>query len=406
MEDSKNEMYDDVGNDDQILLTMDTKLGNSKKEFLVNDLKTITYFQNQLSDRWNNGNIINISSTDLNFSVMEIEALIFYKKYHAINAKYPHDRLPYFCHTLDYFTEKLHQKVFIQYFSTCVPAIQYQKLTTFLNSVRDIKECNILSAAIQQYMKHIIENKKKYDQKILNNWETVSSRFLICNGNVAASLFITHFKCYFGFQLEEFIRNRSCTDLMKVWSFIVSKRLYIQYPQILKTIYALKYNLMYMKDMILSKNVVKMFTNIALDTIEIVLINKKLCNNNNKKGLCAMIKNFCEIINKRQNKEVILYEFVKAISLKLIKLEKDNINTFDTISAVFKVTTWWFGSCTKIEENWIISEIPKHFSIKVMDSLFEGICDYVVSKKYESNPCLPIYIDFVKKYTTIEWNLE
>eukprot|EP01083_Nonionella_stella_P030144 82723_1 len=61
-------------------LMLDTKLGQSRKVFCVNNLKQITYFKNLLSGRWKHEDDISISSQELNFAITEIECILFYKK--------------------------------------------------------------------------------------------------------------------------------------------------------------------------------------------------------------------------------------------------------------------------------------------------------------------------------------
>eukprot|EP01084_Bolivina_argentea_P134200 236755_1 len=405
MEDSKQQADEKVAelDDVRVALTMDTKLGNSKADFLLTDLQRITYFKNQLSGRWNNDNTINISSNDLNCSVNELESLIFYKKCKKINPKYPHQRLPYFCNALDYFTEKIEQKIFEKYFCQCIPAIQYKQLIT-LKSLCDTKECSMLSAAIKQSIQQINDAKKKYHDKILNNWTEVSLKCLICNDYVAAAVFISKFKIA---SWDTFLHTRNASDLNKLWDYIVKQKVYLKYPQILKAIYDLKkgddsyyYTV--------GKDLAESLINIAVNTIEIIFGNKDLCNDSNKKGIKQMIVNFLRLISSQEFKghQAVLYALVKAIAVKLLELENKNICTFDSISGVFELTKIWFAGCAKKKEEWIITQTPMTHSAQVMQPLFDGICSYIASKEYTKNPCLPIYIDFVNKYTNINWNLK
>eukprot|EP01084_Bolivina_argentea_P147067 257360_1 len=198
---------DKLENSKLVTLSIHTKLGNTKKSFLVNDLKKIKYFENQLS-RWNKSNDIKVESKELEFDVNEVEILIEIKKNAQIPFNYDPNRLEYFCRAIDYFAETVEGNIFETYLNFCVPAIQRKQLLCLkkLCSSYQTAGCITLCRVIDKFEKMYSDEGNEVNKQIVNGWQYVPSKLLVCNGFVAASIFIQNFKTH------EIYRGRYSAD--------------------------------------------------------------------------------------------------------------------------------------------------------------------------------------------------
>eukprot|EP01084_Bolivina_argentea_P249966 418618_1 len=489
-------------NDDmKISLCMHTKLGESQKIFDSNDLQKITYFKNQLSQRWNNinemNNICTIKCNDLCFSIAEVEALVFYKKSNKINIRYPFDRLIYFCNASDYFAETIESNTFATYFEQCIPAIKYQHFLN-LKLLCQTKQCENLSTAIHATIKQINDKDIQINNKIIRNWKSVPIQLLISNPNVAVTVFSKYFMLArkpgnYGCCILKFVAERSINDLCTLWSYILDKKLHLVNPNLLDRIYKIKDpRSQYLKKNSFIKETGSAIAGIVTDVLQICLERELKYEN------YSMISNVLNLMQNYQftksnthdvrksiaDKHYLRYDFFFAVLKKLVSLRRSNrdkfvicfgdniilkllskqfgkigveskyrnfitdleslkvdeefrpteqyqllncmLNNYQTMDLQgtnagniikrlieidydqsFKLTKLWFPIFMNENDskNWIINELPQKTSLKTLQILIEGICDYITSTECKKNGCDNSYIEFVNQYTNVQWNV-
>mmetsp|Transcript_54202 Transcript_54202/g.89719 ORF Transcript_54202/g.89719 Transcript_54202/m.89719 type:complete len:470 (-) Transcript_54202:185-1594(-) len=461
MEDEKQE----AATQDKMTLILNTKLGQSKQEFLLSDLLCIDYFQSSLSGRWNKSDPIIIASKDLNFAVQELELVIFYKQNDCINRKYALNRLPFFCQALDYFTgEKLSADVCDRFFEQCVPAVTPAQLVSLKLSCAS-KECGVLLQAVHDQIKRFDDRSKRFHSKIFAKWETAPIKLLTSMDSVAAAVFIRAFyvdrpppppggmnddeyrnyneMCehyaeeeaysrYMNGEDDDYEEMEECedkkysgqiyyttlrNDLPALWACIFQRKLYKSQPQIFDRIFELEYyNGGEVNTLVremgdtptdISVNVAATLVRIAVDTTEALFAEHAYSENtwDTKDKFKQMIANFCELMVESSTAQHCVQLLVKSVGVKLVTLAKAGHDVDDAAIALFDCEYDWFGLVAKQEEKWITEQLPNHFPIEVVETVCETILDYILSDEYQANPCSPAYIQFIEKHKDIELNV-
>ena len=146
-------------NPNQIIIQMKTNLGDSQKSFHIEQLKQLTYFENQLSGRWNNDNILEMKSDDLNCSIQELSEILHCKINDELSPQYPYERLPFLCSALDYLTEEISVNIYYKYLKSTIPCIKPQQLITLKKTCTNLNKisADVLIKAIDFYMTQEIE---------------------------------------------------------------------------------------------------------------------------------------------------------------------------------------------------------------------------------------------------------
>eukprot|EP01083_Nonionella_stella_P030143 82722_1 len=349
-------------------LMLDTKLGQSRKVFCVNNLKQITYFKNLLSGRWKHEDDISISSQELNFAITEIECILFYKKNRTICATYPCARLSHLCNALDYFAETIGSDTFKLYLSKLVPPISLDQLVS-LRSLDDVKQYKPLLTAIDEVVKSTDHKTNKMNDKVVMNWKNVSCEMLICCEYIAVTIFSKHWKLT-SFNVHELLYYRKPAEVISLWNYIQRNKLYIQHPQIFTAIHALKCKKFEQKAM-------DALITVVVDSICIMCADdqNKLCDVPKSEWMETLIKNVAVPSQKY------FVPLIKMLKKKMKELEQSNINTLDLVTAISKTAKLWFSVCVKHEEQWITKELPNICSLETIEPLIEAITEYCANSK-------------------------